>query len=169
MNFSNKEKFSIFFIIALIIFSFGLRIFRFFKNPTEEINRVAITKQAVAPIVQDNIPSTSSQEIIIDQPLQNESLASPYAITGKARGSWFFEASFPLKIVDEQAKVLGSGLANAQTDWMTSNFVPFIGYIKFLPGEMPASGTKVFLVLSKDNPSGLPEHDASTSVPIIIN
>ena len=84
---------------------------------------------------------------------------------GGARGSWFFEASFPIKITDEQGNVLGSSFVQAQSDWMTENFVPFKGEITYAS----ESGGKGFLVLSKDNPSGLPENDKEIKIPIILS
>ncbi|MCX6795691.1 MAG: hypothetical protein NT165_03140 [Candidatus Falkowbacteria bacterium] len=167
MNFSAKEKFSFIFIAALIVLAAGMRIYYFFQAPqvkTEKIQVVKVLEKSAS-----TTPVVSNQEIVIDQPQPGTQISAPFAVAGKARGNWFFEGSFPLKIVDEQAKVLAIGQAQAQLDWMTESFVPFVGVLELAPGETVSSGTKAFLVLSKDNPSGLPEHDASTSIPIIIN
>lgn len=106
-----------------------------------------------------------SEEIMVDTPLINALVTSPLKITGKARGSWFFEASFPVRIVDANNNVLGQGHAEALDDWMTTEFVPFKAELNFSAPE-----TKMgFLILSKDNPSGLPENDAEVSIPVIFN
>jgi hypothetical protein len=55
-------------------------------------------------------------------------------------------------------------VAQAQGDWMTEDFVPFKADIK-VPDTFGGNAT---LILTKDNPSGLPEHDASISFPITI-
>ena len=94
-----------------------------------------------------------------------QKISSPLTVEGGARGSWFFEASFPIKITDEQGNVLGSSFVQAQSDWMTENFVPFKGEITYAS----ESGGKGFLVLSKDNPSGLPENDKEIKIPIILS
>jgi len=167
MTINSKERFALFFIAALVILAGMVRVYDFFQKP------VKVPEQKIITLVPQANPvaeiSTTSTEIEISQPLPNESFSVPFAVAGKARGSWFFEGSFPLKIVDEQAKVLATGYGQAQMDWMTENFVPFVGFVEFLPNEFPASGTKALLILSKDNPSGLLENAASTSVPIIIN
>ena len=105
--------------------------------------------------------------IILDSPLPNATVNSPLLITGKARGSWFFEASFPVYLLDSHGNMLGQGIAQAQGDWMTSNFVPFKTTLTFTadPQIIGDAGT---LVLQKDNPSGLHENDDALRVPVII-
>lgn len=175
MEFSTKEKFALISIAVLIIFAFGLRFYQSVQDSKKNGELVVIkpvatsTSAAETPIVEDAVASTTDLGIIIDQPKPNESFSDPFAVTGKARGSWFFESSFPLKIIDEQAKVLGTGVAIAQANSLTSDFVPFVGFIEFLPDEKLAPSTKALLVFTNDNPSGLPENEISTTVPIIIN
>jgi len=104
-----------------------------------------------------------SEEIAVDTPLINALVTSPLEIKGKARGSWFFEASFPVSIVDANNNILGQWHAEALEDWMTTEFVPFKAELSF-----SASETKMgFLILSKDNPSGLPENDAEIRIPVL--
>ena len=91
-----------------------------------------------------------------------QKITSPLVVEGEAIGGWFFEASFPIKITDEQNNVLGYSFVQAQTDWMTENFVAFKGEISYVSKY----GGKGFLVLSKDNPSGLSEHDKEIKIPI---
>jgi len=88
---------------------------------------------------------------------------SPLTIGGEARGNWFFEASFPVEILDSNGKQIAIAPAQAQGDWMTENFVPFRATLVFKTVPTTATGT---LVLHKDNPSGLPEHDDELVMPI---
>ncbi|MFA5946767.1 MAG: Gmad2 immunoglobulin-like domain-containing protein [Patescibacteria group bacterium] len=83
-------------------------------------------------------------------------------VTGEAR-TWYFEASFPVTVETPSGTVLGTGIAQAQGDWMTDAFVPFEVTVNFTP--QPAF-TQGFMVFHKDNPSGLPEHDDYMKVPI---
>lgn len=94
-----------------------------------------------------------------------QKITAPLIVEGEARGTWFFEASFPIKITDEQGNVLGSSFVQAQDDWMTENFVMFKGNIDFAS----KTGGKGFLVLAKDNPSGLPEYDKEVKIPVIFD
>lgn len=112
----------------------------------------------------DNSTTTPVQNsmIRVTSPLPNASVKSPLVITGEARGNWYFEASFPVKILDANGKVLGQHYAEAQGEWMTTNFVPFHSTLTFSTPTTP-TGT---LVLEKDNPSGLPENAAEIRIPV---
>lgn len=98
----------------------------------------------------------------ISSPRPNDTVKSPLKITGEARGFWFNEASFPIKIYDGDGKELGTAIASAKSDWMTEEFVPFEATLTF---EAPKGGNGT-LILQKDNPSGLPKNDDSLKVPI---
>lgn len=89
-------------------------------------------------------------------------IQSPVKLSGKALGSWYFEASFPVNVLDANNKVLGTGVTSALGEWMTTNYVPFQVEVKF---DKPTTENG-FLEFKKDNPSGLPENDASLRVPV---
>ena len=101
--------------------------------------------------------------IRIESPRPNASVSSPLIVRGVARGTWYFEASFPVKITDENGNVLGQVPAQAKSDWMTENFVPFEATLSFTT----SSTENGYLILEKDNPSGLPEHDDALKIPIV--
>jgi len=95
--------------------------------------------------------------------LMNVVIQSPLVIKGEARGSWFFEAAFPVKLLDANGKEVATGQAEAKFDWMTQNFVPFEATIDF-----PAAETKTgTLVIIKDNPSGLPQNADEFEIPVV--
>ncbi len=101
--------------------------------------------------------------IRLTSPRPGDKIISPLTITGEARGTWYFEASFPVEIQDANGNVLAQAPAQAQGEWMTENFVPFAVTIDFIA---PASGEGK-LILRKDNPSGLPENNDHLEIPII--
>lgn len=103
--------------------------------------------------------------IRISSPRPNETVDSPLVVTGEARGGWYFEADFPVRLYDEAGQLLATAIAQAQSDWMTDEFVPFRAEISFTP---PTS-SKGVLVLEKDNPSGLPENADELRVPLNFN
>ncbi len=102
--------------------------------------------------------------IRVDYPKPGEQIRSPMVVKGQARGYWFFEASFPVQLKDAQGKVVATGIAQAQADWMTEDFVPFLATLDFI-STTTQSGT---LILQKDNPSGLPENDDSISISVTL-
>lgn len=93
----------------------------------------------------------------------NQKIVSPVKISGKARGSWFFEGSFPILILDSKGKVLTTSFGQAQGEWMTNEFVEFVSpEIRFQRGE----AVEGFVILQKDNPSGLSQFDDELVVPV---
>lgn len=110
--------------------------------------------------------------IRLEKPGPSQLIASPLLVAGEARGYWFFEASFPVRIYDANGVELGVVPAQAQKDpvtgeinWMTTDFVPFQATLYFKK-PVTATGT---LILEKDNPSGLPENSAELIVPVVFN
>lgn len=108
------------------------------------------------------VPVESDDIIRVTMPQPSDTIQSPVKVQGEARGTWYFEASFPISVVDGNGVMLGQGIAQAQGEWMTTEFVPFEATIEFTSPQ-GATGSVIF---SKDNPSGLPENDASLSVPV---
>lgn len=100
--------------------------------------------------------------IQVDMPRPNDVVKSPLIIKGRARGTWYFEASFPVILRDANHVQLAIKPAQAQGEWMTTEFVPFEVELAF---ETPATATGT-LILQKDNPSGLPENDAELVIPV---
>lgn len=100
--------------------------------------------------------------IKIDNPRPNQTIESPLFIKGEARGFWFFEADFPVKLFDDNGFLLGVISAQALGDWMTEDFVAFDAT---LPFAVPST-QRGKLVLEKDNPSGLPEHADELIAPV---
>lgn len=117
------------------------------------------------PVVVTPAYATKSDLVSVYLPLPGTRVSSPLIVVGEARGYWFFEASFPLVLVAANGTILAEGYAAAEGDWMTEDFVPFIGTLTYtLPEELVhTAGT---LILKKDNPSGLPEYDDSLEIPV---
>ena len=102
--------------------------------------------------------------IRIDNPRPNQAITSPLIIEGQARGFWFFEADFPIKLLDENNQEITIGHATAQDEWMTEDFVQFKAELNF---TSPGTGQQGTLILEKDNPSDLPENDDQLRVPVL--
>lgn len=120
-------------------------------------------------IFRENIGNELEKDnlIRIASPRPNDKIKSPVEIRGAARGYWFFEASFPIFVVDWDGKIIGQGNATANNNWMTEDFVPFTASVQFdisqISGNPAITAGKYSkqgsLILKKDNPSGLPQND----------
>jgi hypothetical protein len=198
-----KKNWFAFFTVVLFVGAIGLY-YTFFVKSGELIN-VQSFEQCVAAgnailesypaqcqtkdgkLFTENIGNEiqMSDKIRITSPRPNHYLVSPVMITGEARGTWFFEATAPVKLIDEAGNVVAQGhiTANpvqptvdpkqigkkgasdsAEATWMTTEFVPFTGELIFTAPATP----KATLVLEKDNPSGLPQNDEKLSIPVYL-
>lgn len=160
MKFEIKNIFAIIFIILFAVGAFSLVFWMgsvsriggdIFGNGSDEKNAD----------IEGKIPK-DAQMIIVDKPKANETIESPLKIEGMARGPWFFEASFPIRLLDPDGNELAVAIATALSDWMTTSFVPFEATLEFDPGNLSEGS----LVFEKDNPSGLPENDQSFVLPV---
>ncbi|HMO78833.1 MAG TPA: Gmad2 immunoglobulin-like domain-containing protein [Candidatus Paceibacterota bacterium] len=164
------KNISIILVILLLILLGGILFFTNFQN-SEKANLSVETPQQDEQQTGEELIDAQEQKkdlIVLDSPKANEIIKSPVTITGKARGYWFFEASFPIVIVDWNGLIIGEGFATAQDDWMTEDFVPFSATVTFdttkISGQYSKNGS---LILQKDNPSGLPEFDDALEIPIV--
>ena len=112
---------------------------------------------SASPVVSLTPTATPDDMIIIDYPKPGDVVTSPLHVTGKARGNWFFEATFPVTLTDWDGKVMVQTTARAQSDWMTTDWVPFDASLSFTPDTTVSS--RGALTLKKDNPSGDPARD----------
>lgn len=149
----NMKKFIQIITVVLAIIVFALALQLIFGKPKSET-------------------ANQSQDLItVELPYPDAVVGKEFSVIGKARGFWFFEASFPVQVIDKNGNILATAIAQAQKDpftgevnWMTENFVPFKADVK-VPESYIGPATLVF---KKDNPSGLPENDASFSFSINI-
>lgn len=110
--------------------------------------------------------NASADLITVSNPTPGSVTGKTFAVMGQARGTWFFEASFPIAVRSATGTVIATGIGQPTggADWMTEGFVPFSAEI-----EVPESYTgAATLVLMNDNPSGMPENARSVSIPFTI-
>ena len=123
---------------------------------------------APQPVVEDTGNAAQKAGLIrLTAPLPNATVSSPLTITGEARGYWYFEASFPVVLVDWDGRIIAQGIATAKDEWMTEEFVPFEATLTFVVDKNVYSNRGA-LILQKDNPSGLPEYDDALEIPVVI-
>jgi hypothetical protein len=122
---------------------------------------VMLPDKTNAPTTGGNTQNQSG-DVIVTNLTPNSKITSPVTITGTAKG-YYFEASFPIEILDAQGNVIGQNHADATSDWMVEGPVPFTATVTFTAQPAGSAGTIRF---KNDNPSGLPENDKHTDFPI---
>lgn len=115
---------------------------------------------------EEAIEPTTDDHIVVTFPQQGQTVTAPLTVTGEARGGWYFEATFPVRLVDAQGNEVAVGYAEAQDDWMQVGFVPFKAVLERFKSGVSEDGT---LILEKANASGLPEHADQLEIPVKIH
>jgi hypothetical protein len=122
-----------------------------------------VVSASPSPSVAPTTP-LADDAIILDAPLPGATVRSPLTVRGKARGTWFFEASFPLILTDWDGRIIAQVPAQAKGDWMTTDWVPFEATLTFTVDTTVSN--RGALTLRKDNPSGDPKRDEHREVTI---
>lgn len=154
-----------YFLILLFFSGFLFFASIFFPNKVNKFLAVDKSETDRPPIV------VYKNQIQIYSPKLNEKIKSPLKISGRARGNWFFEATFPVVLTDWDGKIIVESYAQAKEDWMTTDFVPFEAVLNFessvfnnaLKNHFSRNG---YLILRKANPSGLLQHDDALEIPV---
>lgn len=106
-----------------------------------------------------------SSRVVVTSPQAKQEVSHTFTVAGVAPGPWFFEAQFPMQVRDMEGNVIGRASGTAQGEWMTEKLVTFTATMQIdAPYHGPAK-----LILMKDNPSGLPEHDDAVEIPIVVD
>lgn len=105
--------------------------------------------------------------IRLDSPKPGDTITSPLTIRGVARGNWYFEGDFPVVLTDWNGLIIAEHYATAQSEWMTTELVPFESVLEFeIPPDVGSFSRRGSLILQKDNPSGLPENDDALEITV---
>jgi hypothetical protein len=103
-----------------------------------------------------------SDQIKVTSPVRNQLVESPIIIEGEARGTWFFEGTFPVTLLDADGNEVAIHYAQTDAEWMTEDFISFYASLEFEKPDTD-SGT---LLLIKNNPSDMRELDAQIEIPV---
>lgn len=147
--------------LAFVLFLLIALVSYFYVGTKKEIS----SEQDTSVVYKDVIKLTN--------PLPGDVISSPLHVTGEARGNWYFEATFPVVLTNWDGLIIAEWYATARIDpedeagWMTTEFVPFESTLKFeVPEKIEGVNHWGSLILRKDNPSGLPEHDDAFEIQV---
>ncbi len=111
-----------------------------------------------------DVLSEKGQKLYLDNIKSGDTVDIGYEVKGEVLGSWFFEGSFPVRVLNIQGEVVSSLVASTSDDWMKETTVPFSIVINF---PLEQEGAYV-LQFEKSNPSGLDENSDIAKVAITI-
>lgn len=153
----------------LILVLAGIGVAMWLWRPTPVVAPVRTASTTTTTIATSSSPHSYADQIVVTTPTPDAHIQSPLIIAGKARGPWFFEASFPVVLTDWDGKIIANGHATAQGNWMTGDFVPFTATLHFTSPYHTGDSSfmqRGTLILKKDNPSGIPANDDAYEFPI---
>ena len=99
----------------------------------------------------------------IYRPSSNSKVNSPLYVTGRVPAGWMFEGIVQVKLLDAGRNIIAQspGKEAHPGTWMDTEPDEFKSTLTFT-----TSAKSGFLVVSADNPSGLPENDKSYEIPV---
>jgi hypothetical protein len=122
----------------------------------------ATTTTATLTVTRSGDGTVPGDSLRVDAPQPGQTVSSPLVVRGSARGPYYFEATFPVTLLDGNGNRLVQSYAQAQGEWMTTDWVPFTATLAF-PAPTTATGT---LVLENANPSGDPARALAHRIPV---
>ncbi len=156
-------------IIGAASFALIIYFILLYADSTFKADEETMAPSTIVPHIEKSVETTTvnkenSDSIKLSNVFANQVIDSPLHIEGEARGAWFFEASFPVKVVDENLNELGRGVAKADGNWMTNDFVKFTADITY----KKSTSTQATIILEKDNPSGLEANYERFIIPVTL-
>ncbi len=137
-------------LYIVLILALALGVWLYMDKKVNEVNLNLLGTEA------------TQDEVVVESPMLGGLFRSGGKVTGRARGSWYFEATAPVKVAGPSGETLGGGYVTAQGEWMTNDFVPFEGNISFDKGKNKSG----YLIFMNDNPSGEESRLKYTVVPV---
>lgn len=140
---------------------------RFVRKGTINEQDAAIIHRILNTISLEEVrkKEAASDMIEIENPAPGMDISSPLTIKGEAKGHWYYEGIFTIKLYDASDRLLAETTAEADGEWMTEQFVPFETTISFEASD----DQRGRLVFERANPSGLPQNDQSHAVPVVFS
>lgn len=161
-NASMKKRY----LVLVLIVAFGFTYTWFVRNASKPLEQ-ATTSAPVPTLAPEAAPAQKDDLILVNSPRPNAQVASPIVITGKARGNWYFEGSFPIVLTNWDGLIIAEGYATAQGEWMTTEYVPFTASLSYtLAPETPYR--RGFLILKKNNVSDERHLDNAIEIPVTL-
>lgn len=129
------------------------------SSPSEPIALAAPVDSSQTEATPD---PTCTDDIVVETPTPHTMVDGELQIGGQARGTWFFEGSFPAYLLDAELNELAVIPVPAEGEWMTEDFVPFSATLPVVETE----ATLGYVFLQKDNPSDELRLSCSVIIPV---
>ena len=149
----NNKKTIVFLVIVLFL---GVLVVR----------DVMFKKTAEAPTTKTYEVLGNKNDLVSFSVAPGEEVSGIVQFSGALQGGYFFENNLIVNVLDSamQKTTYGPGFTSGTSEWMTSGPVSFSFAVDFTGAPQGL----YYIELHNDNASGLPEHDKSILIPVIV-
>ena len=112
----------------------------------------------------EEVLSERGNKLVLENLKDGDTVDEGFEVKGSVSGSWFFEGTFPVRVLNMQGEIVRSIPVTTQDDWMTEDLVNF----SFKLDTQLEEESIVVLRFEKSNPSGLEENDDFVKVTVTI-
>ncbi len=113
---------------------------------------------------EEEVLSEKGNKLVLENLKDGDTVDEDFEVKGKVSGEWFFEGTFPVRVLTENEEIIKSLSATTDDDWMTSDLVSF----SFKLDTNLEKESVVVIRFEKANPSGIGENDDYAQVTIKI-
>lgn len=145
-------------IISIVLLSVLMILFAYILKDNNLCCKYNVCRQ-LTNICDDNtevldLESEKGTKLTLNGINQGDSVEMGTVLTGSIVGNWYFEAEFPVRVLNSNMEIVDTLVARAQDDWMTDEMVPFELELDFDLTEV----SEITLRFEKSNPSDLEEN-----------
>jgi hypothetical protein len=169
-----KKHFLLIILIVILVSAIFLRVKTRLseQNALSKIEKSTVSSVAIiedevkkeVEVEEEMVKAPAKVNVLISTPQSGDLITSPLLVQGRISGTWFFEASLPIRLISADGEIIAEHYALADEEWMTVAPVEFSGVLEFSLEDVKVDNG--YLLVIKDNPSGLPEHDGVIRMPV---
>lgn len=140
-----------------------IRVSKLSQSPAPSVSPAPVAMATPAGSGLSDVPPDPLTVPFVSAPQPNSEVTSPLTVSGTVPPGWMFEGSLPIQLVDADRKPLAQTAAQETVpgSWQANLPIAFTAKLTFT-----TTASSGFVILSKDNPSGLAENDASIEIPV---
>lgn len=112
----------------------------------------------------NSVLSAKDVELSILTPLPESVIECPFSVVGIVPANWAFEGQLPISLINSAGVIVDKAPAMIRGDWTSGDMGLLTAALTCPDGGCTGNAT---IVLSMENPSGIPENGDSAQIPFV--